>query len=114
MEKKIEDRFRREVVALGCRVIKFEDGETRGKPDRLVLIPGGIAMWVEFKQPGEVPRYEQVKYMEELNRLGFVAVWADAVAEVVDFIRAVIRSPAPLEIIKIAIEAQRNFNKRAV
>ena len=76
MEKKIEKKFRKEATRLGCRVIKFIDPDRKGGPDRLVLIPNGLAMFIEFKQPGEVPRRDQIKHMMDLNRLGFPAFWA--------------------------------------
>lgn len=107
MEKQIEEKFCRDAKALGCRVIKFLNPSTRGAPDRLVLTPKGIAIWVEFKRPGEVPRHEQVKYMKDLNRLGFLAVWTDSAEDVTSFIRAIIQSNQPGELVRVALEAQR-------
>ena len=60
----------------GCRVVKYVDPSVTGGPDRLVLLPNGVAMFIEFKQPGEVPRRDQIEYMMDLNRLGFPAFWA--------------------------------------
>lgn len=75
LEKKEERLFagllRRET---GLRAIKFSDSGRRGAPDRLVLLPGGRCVFVEFKRAGEKLREEQVAYHEVLTALGHCVV----------------------------------------
>jgi len=79
MEKKIEKGFRKQCIDAGCKVVKYQDPGRTGGPDRLVLLPGGfgVAVWVELKDMGEVPRRDQLNYLIDLNKRGFVAYWAD-------------------------------------
>ena len=44
---------------------------TRGMPDRLVLLPGGTAFFVEFKQEGKSLTTYQIHIRETLLRMGF-------------------------------------------
>jgi hypothetical protein len=54
----------------------------RGEPDRICLLPGGIALFVELKRPGAKPRPEQIRALDRLDRLGFTAVWLSTKKEV--------------------------------
>jgi len=42
-----------------------------GVPDRLVLLPGGRAVFVELKAPGKKPTELQSEMMRKLRDLGF-------------------------------------------
>ena len=70
-EKEVEGYLRRRVEQLGGRCVKFLPDYNRGWPDRLVLLPGGRAAWVELKRPkgGRVSAAQRVAH-EELRRLG--------------------------------------------
>ena len=72
-EHTIEQNFRLQCKLHGCKAIKFEDPGEAGAPDRLVITPMGLTFFVEFKQPGEKPRRNQLKYMLKLNQWGFLA-----------------------------------------
>ena len=50
----------------------------RAVPDRLLLMPGGRAIFVECKAPGEKPRPEQGRELARLKALGFEAYWTDS------------------------------------
>ena len=52
--------------------IKFGDPSRRGAPDRLVLLPEGRAVFIEFKKEGALPRPEQLEYLDNLRALGFL------------------------------------------
>ncbi|NCC80447.1 MAG: VRR-NUC domain-containing protein, partial [Clostridia bacterium] len=48
-----------------------------GVPDRLVLLPGGRAGFVEVKAPGKKMRPNQIKRKGELEGLGFLVYCLD-------------------------------------
>lgn len=51
--------------------MKLVSPGTSGVPDRLLLMPGGIAAFVEVKAPGKKPRPLQIAQMNKLKKLGF-------------------------------------------
>lgn len=71
MEKKVEKYLVVRVESLGGLCVKFPPLFFRGFPDRIVLLPGGVIVFVETKAPGETPRLIQRKVHARLRRLGF-------------------------------------------
>lgn len=72
LEKQIEAKLRDRVEYLGGRAIKLPANLYHGIPDRLVLMPGGFAQFVEVKRPGEtVMRPTQVAWREWLESNGY-------------------------------------------
>lgn len=73
-EKDIERKLKKRVEALGCMCLKFESPGYTGVPDRIILMPGGEAFFVELKAPGkkERPRQEYVQF--QLRKLGFITI----------------------------------------
>lgn len=63
------------VKARGGIALKL--GGLVGIPDRLILLPKGRALFVEFKRPGEKPRAIQWWWLKKLRALGFVAEYVD-------------------------------------
>ena len=57
-----------------------------GIPDRLVLLPGGQAAFVELKAPGEKPRKLQRMRIKQLQKLGFRCYVIDSMQQVADLI----------------------------
>ena len=49
LEKDVEGYLTRQVERLDGRCLKFIPDIDNGMPDRLVLLPGGITVWVELK-----------------------------------------------------------------
>lgn len=84
-ESTIEKRFRENCEALGCMVRKFSIHSN--DPDRLILAPGGKAMFLELKRPGEVPRPGQLKRLEELRALGYPAGWSDNAEDATQWVK---------------------------
>lgn len=76
-ESSIERDFVDRVRRLGCKAVKYEDPSERGNTDRIVLIPGGTAAFVEFKRHGEMPKDHQYRRMEEIRNMGFEVMWTD-------------------------------------
>ena len=73
----IEDAFRDEVARRGGLALKFTSQTMNGLPDRLVLLLGGKAAFVELKAPGKTMRPLQVKRKEQLESLGFPVFCVD-------------------------------------
>ncbi|MBS5783829.1 MAG: VRR-NUC domain-containing protein [Clostridium sp.] len=69
-ESTIEAYLRDRVKALGGKAYKFVSPGNVGVPDRLVCLPGGRAVFVETKSPGEKPTKKQRNRHRELRRMG--------------------------------------------
>ncbi len=70
-EASIERRFAKMCNDRGAECRKFVSPGWRGVPDRLLLLPGGKCVFVEFKAPGKRPTALQAKRHDELRSLGF-------------------------------------------
>ena len=73
LEKDIERKLHKGVKALkhGALCLKFESPGFSGVPDRIILLPGEKAIFVETKKPGKKERARQ-EYVQGLFRdLGF-------------------------------------------
>lgn len=73
-EKDIERKLKKRVEALGCLCLKFESPGFTGVPDRIVLMPGGEAFFVELKAPGKKERPRQEYVQNQFRRLGFIVM----------------------------------------
>lgn len=71
LEQEVETTLRREAERYGGRCVKFLPDYQRGWPDRILLLPGGVLVWVELKRPrgGKVSSAQVVAH-ETLRRLG--------------------------------------------
>lgn len=49
LEREIEAKLKAKLEKLGCLVLKFVSPGNAGVPDRIVLIPGGLVVFVELK-----------------------------------------------------------------
>ena len=76
-EKTLERRLASEVRRLGGMAVKQTAQYHRGLPDRIVLMPHGLAYFAELKSTGRKPTKLQDDTMAELRRLGFPAVVID-------------------------------------
>lgn len=70
-EKVIEQQLVEAVKNAGGMCPKFVSPGFDGMPDRMVLLPGSRAAFVEVKSPGKKPRPLQLKRHDQLRRLGF-------------------------------------------
>lgn len=70
-EKNLEHELVQKARRRGGLALKFASGTETGYPDRLVLMPGGRAEWVELKSEGERPTLLQRIRHEQLRRMGF-------------------------------------------
>ncbi|GMA48644.1 nuclease [Alicyclobacillus contaminans] len=86
-ERDIETYLREQVKAAGGRAYKFVSPGNAGVPDRLVLLPGGRAVFVELKAPGRRPTPLQLAQHKKIAALGFEVAVIDSKAGVDEFIR---------------------------
>lgn len=70
-EKTLEARLVREIEARGGMALKYTSQFHRGIPDRICLMPGGVAFFVELKSTGQKPTKPQDHAMDKLEKLGF-------------------------------------------
>lgn len=92
MEKKIEnlvrhadvsekaiERYLCEVVKkLGGVCLKYSNANMVGYPDRVVLLPGGVTIWIELKSKGRRPEKIQQIRIAQLERIGHTVYVADS------------------------------------
>lgn len=71
--------------------LALQPGVASGWPDLLVLLPGGVALFVEMKAPGKKPRPNQVPRLELLDDLGFASNWFDNAAAAIAWIGDAVR-----------------------
>ncbi len=77
-ESEIEAYLVRQVKAAGGEVRKCAWVGRRGAPDRLVMLPGRPATYVELKAPGKLPGQLQVREHARLRELGQYVVVIDS------------------------------------
>lgn len=81
-EKSIERYLAAKVKELGGLCLKYASSTDTGYPDRLIVLPGGMACWVELKSKGEVPtRLQDIRH-EELRRRGMTVYVVDGKGQV--------------------------------
>ena len=73
-ENVIEKALVKAVKQRGGLAIKFTSVNFAGVPDRIVLLPNGMLVFVELKAPGKKMRPLQEKRKRQLTVLGF-KVW---------------------------------------
>lgn len=86
-ENVIEEYLRDKVKAIGGRAYKFLSPGNSGVPDRLVLLPGGICIFVELKAPSKEPTTLQLLQHKKLRTLGFIVLVIDSKQKVDELIR---------------------------
>lgn len=87
LESAEEAYFAKRVREAGGRSYKFGQN---GLPDRIVLFPGGVVIFVEMKRQGERPRPLQDKQQRVLHEMGaYVVPFIDSHAGTNEFIRYV-------------------------
>ena len=88
IESEVEGYLRKQVERRGGVCIKFLPDFSRGFPDRIVILPAGVLIWVETKRPvgGKLDGAQKVAHVF-LRRLGqrVKVVWSkDEVDELLD------------------------------
>lgn len=91
-EKTIEAKLRETVRQRGGIALKILSQYHAGLPDRLVLLPGGRACFVELKSTGEKPRLLQRKAHSTLRALGFPVTVIDSTDKINEFLTEIDRA----------------------
>lgn len=88
-EKVFERTLSKYVNDKGGIAVKMLSQFINGLPDRLYLIPGGNALFVEFKSTGKKPTKIQEHIIDRIRKVGFTVMivdspetWKEAVSEV--------------------------------
>lgn len=89
LEKEVEQYLREQVKALGGKAYKFASPGNAGVPDRIVLLPGGVTIFVELKAPGKKPTPLQQAQQKKISNLGFTVLVIDSKQGVDDLIEKV-------------------------
>jgi hypothetical protein len=89
MERTLERRLKREVEKRKAKAWKFVSPGVSGVPDRIILLSGGRAVFIEMKDTGEDLEPLQKKRAQELRALGFEVYDIDSNEKIDDFIRRV-------------------------
>lgn len=69
-EKAIERYLADCVKRLGGVCLKYGNPGMVGFPDRICLLPNGVALWVELKSKGEALKPVQVVRKDQMKRMG--------------------------------------------
>ena len=84
-----EKRLEKMLVTLAkqkdYKAIKLLSNIERGLPDRMVALPGGIAVFAELKTYGQGQSPIQVRQMGKLKKLGFHCFVVDSPASLESF-----------------------------
>ena len=83
IEKKVCDYVKK----IGGIAYKFTSPARRNVPDRLMVLPGGVIFFMEFKAPGKTPTAGQHREMTRLRERGTTVHWTDDVIEGIEMIR---------------------------
>ena len=91
IEREIERKLRDAVKQKCGMALKFVSPGMNGVPDRLVLLPGGRAVFVETKAPGRKMRPLQIKRKAQLESLGFSVYCIDGIEQIGGMIDEIIK-----------------------
>lgn len=81
-EREIERKLVEAVRKTGGLALKFVSPGWSGAPDRIVLMPGGKAGFVEVKAPGKKPRPLQARRKKQLEQMGFKVFVLDGTGQI--------------------------------
>jgi hypothetical protein len=86
-ERDIEAHLVRRVKELGGEIRKTEWIGRVGAPDRRVMLPGRLPVWVELKAPGVKPEPHQIREHNRMRRLGELVEVLDSIEAVEELLR---------------------------
>lgn len=92
LELVVETKFYDRLKDRGIVAVKLNLRSRRHFPDRMILLPFGRTVFIEFKRPGEEPRAAQLSNHRWLRSLGHIVGVFDNADEAEQFIDQVIIS----------------------
>lgn len=78
-EKAIEHRVVKLAKTYGAEVRKVRWIGRNGAPDRIVMLPDGRVIWIEFKAPGKRPTLQQQAEHARMRAVGQTVLVIDSV-----------------------------------
>lgn len=85
-EKMIEKRLVEEVKRLDGLIYKFNSQANNGVPDRLIVFPNNLIIFVELKKPkGGITSKVQEYQLEKLKEKGCITFIISNITEVLNF-----------------------------
>lgn len=78
-EKVFERELSKFVEESGGMAVKLLSQFIKGLPDRMLLLPGGVVVFVEFKSAGKRPTKIQSYIHAKIRALGFLVYVVDSV-----------------------------------
>ncbi len=88
-EKYIERELIKGVKAIGGLCLKIFNPYYRGLPDRLVILPDGITVWVELKTKGKKPTGLQRRAHEVLRQRNQTVLIIDSFDGLANFLKSI-------------------------
>jgi len=88
-EKVLERKLCAEIKKAGGWALKMLSSQVIGLPDRLCLLPGGRAYFVEVKSTGKKPTKIQLVIHKRLEALGFTVYVIDTTEKLTNFIKEI-------------------------
>jgi hypothetical protein len=79
-EKDLERKCRALAERCGGELLKFRSPGNKGVPDRILLLPRGHIIFIEFKRPGGLLKPLQRRWQKRLRELGQMAIVIDSFA----------------------------------
>ena len=70
IERDIERYLVRQAKSLQGEVRKVMYIGHRGAPDRLLMLPAGVLVWIELKAPGKKPEPHQIREHVRMRQMG--------------------------------------------
>jgi hypothetical protein len=86
-ERDVEQYLREQVKNAGGRAYKWVSPGNAGVPDRIVLFPGDVTVFVEVKAQGEKPTKLQLAQGNKIRRTGHTVLVIDSKQGVDEFIQ---------------------------
>lgn len=87
-ESDLEKKLRKAVERAGGFCLKLPAMWYRGIPDRLILLPGGRAIFIELKTEKGRVKPVQSAFQKILQNLGFTSLIIRGISETEEFIHA--------------------------
>lgn len=88
-EKAIEKYLVQRAKEIGLPCLKYSNPNMVGYPDRIIVLPSGMVVWVELKSKGKKPTKAQQIRIASLEALGHIVKVIDNKAEIDNLINSI-------------------------